>query len=129
MSNPKLDHAAMTAAAVMSFLMLAGVPAVAAAPLPSLHVRGTISDVTPTALTVATSRGTVTLALGPKTTIAEPFPASGSDSKPNSFLGVPNVPGPNNAQAVGVLPEALRNAPANAGWDWPVSGGLAREST
>jgi hypothetical protein len=112
MSNPKLDHAAMTAAAVMSFLMLAGVPADAAAPLPSVHVRGT-----------------VTLALGPKTTIAEAFPASGSDIKPNSFLGMPNVPGPNNAQAVGVLPEALRNAPANAGWDWPVSGGLAREST
>ena len=125
MSNTKLDRAAMTAGAAMAFLILAGVPAYAAAPLPSVHVRGTISDVTATALTVVTSRGTLTLALGPKTTIAEAFPASRSDIKPNSFLGVPNVPGPNNAQALGVLllPDALRNAPANAGWDWPAANG------
>jgi hypothetical protein len=54
----------------------------------------------------------------------EAFQASRSDIKPNSFLGVTNVPGPNNAQAVGVLllPDAFRNAPANAGWDWPAAG-------
>lgn len=125
MSNTTLDRAALTFLAAMAFLILAGVPVHAAAPLPSVHVRGTISDVTTTALTVATSRGPVTLALGPKTTIAEAFPASRSDIKPNSFLGVPNVPGPNSAEAVGVLllPDAFRNAPADAGWDWPAAGG------
>jgi hypothetical protein len=125
MSNEKLKRAVMTAAAELAFLISAGVPVHAAAPLPSVHVRGTISDVTPTALTVATNRGSLTLALGPKTMIVEALPASRSDIRPNSFLGVPNVPGPNNAQAVGVLllPDAFRNAPANSKWDWAASGG------
>lgn len=125
MSNPKLERAVMTAAAELAFIVSACVPVHAAAPLPGVHVRGTISDVTPSALTVATSRGPLTLALGPKTTIVEAFPASRSDIKPNSLIGVPNIPGPSNAQAEGVLllPDAFRNAPANAGWDWPASGG------
>ncbi|HKE36821.1 MAG TPA: hypothetical protein VKB39_05280 [Candidatus Baltobacteraceae bacterium] len=101
-----------------------GVPALSAAPLPNIHVRGTIASVTANALTVNTNRGTVTLGLAPETKIVEALPASRSDIKPNSFLGVTNIPGPNNAQAVGVLllPDAFRNAPANAGWDWPGSG-------
>ena len=125
MPNLKLTHTGITAAAIISFLTSASVPVHAATPLPSVHVRGTISDVTPTALTVATSRGTLTLALGPKTTIVEAFPASRSDIKPNSLIGVTNVPGPNDARAVGVLllPDAFRNAPANAGWDWPAANG------
>jgi hypothetical protein len=62
--------------------------------------------------------------LAPQTKILLATRASRSDIKPNSFLGVTNVPGANNAQAVGVLilPDAFRNAPANAGWDWPGAG-------
>jgi hypothetical protein len=124
MSKQKLIHAATTAVACFSFLAGAGMPAHAATPLPKVHVRGTISNVTATAMTVATSRGTVTLALGPKTAVVEALPASHSDIKPNSFLGVTSIPGANDAQAVGVLliPDAFRNAPADAGWDWPGAG-------
>jgi hypothetical protein len=88
----------MTAAAVMSLLVSVDVPAHAAAPLPSVHVRGTISDVTPTALTVATGA---------------------------------QRPRANIAQAVGVLrlPDAFRNAAANAWSDWPASGGQGERLT
>jgi hypothetical protein len=113
MSKQSLNNAPVTVAAVLSFLIAADVPVHAAAPLPNVHVRGTISDVTATALTVATSRGSVTLALAPKTTIVEADPASLSDIKPNSLLGVPTVPGA----------DAFRNAPADAVWDWPGAGG------
>lgn len=124
MSNQSLSLAALTTAAALSFATLTGVPALSAAPLPNVHVRGTIGGVTATAVTVATSRGALTLALGPSTKIVEAFPASRSDIKPNSLLGVTNIPGASNAQAVGVLliPDAFRNAPANAGWDWPAAG-------
>jgi hypothetical protein len=123
MSKQKLSGAALTAAAAFSLVILANAPA-SSAGLPNIHVRGTISNVTANSLTVATSRGTVTLALGPQTKILEATQSSRSDIKPNSFIGVTNVPGPNNAQAVGVLllPDAFRNGPANAGWDWPAAG-------
>lgn len=121
MAKQSLNNAAVTIAALLSFLIAADVPAHAAAPLPNVHVRGTISRVTATALTVATNRGAVTLALGPKTTIVEAYPASLSEIKPNSLLGVASVPSADDASAVGVLllPDAFRNAPADASWDWP----------
>jgi hypothetical protein len=124
MSNQKRAFAALAVAAACSVLVLTAAPALSAAPLPNIHVRGTIASVTASGLTVNTNRGTVTLGLAPETKIVEAFPASRSDIKANSFLGVTNIPGPNNAQAVGVLllPDAFRNAPANAGWDWPSSG-------
>jgi hypothetical protein len=123
MSNQNLRLAALTTATALSLVMVASAPAPAAG-LPNIHVRGTISDVTASSITVTTSRGAVTLALGPQTKILEASRASRSDIKPNSFLGVTNVPGSNNAQAVGILllPDAFRNAPANAGWDWPAAG-------
>ncbi|HEY2476188.1 MAG TPA: hypothetical protein VGI19_15475 [Candidatus Cybelea sp.] len=123
MSNQKLGVAALTVAAALPFVVTAGTPA-SAAGLPNIHVRGTISNVTASSLTVATSRGAVTLALAPQTKILQATRASRSDIKPNSFVGVANVPGANNAQAVGVLllPDAFRNGPANAGWDWPGAG-------
>ena len=124
MTKRKLNPAVIPAAAALSLSLIVGEQALSAAPLPNIHIRGTIASTTATALTVDTNRGTVTLALGPRTAIVEAFPASRSDIKPNTFLGVTNLPGPNNAQAVGVLliPDAFRNAPANAGWDWPVAG-------
>jgi hypothetical protein len=124
MSKRRLHHAVMTAVTFFSFLTAAGATAHAATPLPKIHVRGTISNVTANALTVATNRGTVSLALGPKTTIVEALPASLSDIKPNSFLGVTSIPDAGDAKAVGVLliPDAFRNAPADAGWDWPGTG-------
>jgi hypothetical protein len=124
MLNLKPSRAVLTAGAALPLVLAASAPAVSAAPLPNIHVRGTIASVTASALTVNTNRGTVTLGLAPQTKIVEAFPASRSDIKPNSFLGVTNIPGPNNAQAVGVLllPDAFRNAPANAGWDWPAAG-------
>ena len=124
MSNQKLSRAALMVAVALPLVIVTGSP-VSAAGLPNIHVRGTISNVTASSLTVATSRGAVTLALAPQTKILQATRASRSDIKPNSFIGVTNVPGANNAQAVGVLllPDAFRNGPANAGWDWPAAGG------
>ena len=130
MSHQKLGAAALMVAAALPFVITAGAPA-SAAGLPNIHVRGTnihvrgtISNVTASSLTVATSRGAVQLALATQTKILQATRASRSDIKPNSFVGVTNVPGANNAQAVGVLllPDAFRNGPANAGWDWPGAG-------
>ena len=123
MSSQRLGAAALTVAAALPFVITVGAPA-SAAGLPNVHVRGTISNATSSSLTVATSRGAVTLALAPQTKILQATRAPRSDIKPNSFVGVTNVPGANNAQAVGVLllPDAFRNAPANAGWDWPAAG-------
>jgi hypothetical protein len=124
MTNQKLGLAALAVTAACSVFASTALPAFAA-PLPNIHIRGTIASTTANSLTVDTNRGSVTLGLAPETKIVEAFPASRSDIKPNSFLGVTNIPGPNNAQAVGVLllPDAFRNAPANAGWDWPGGGG------
>lgn len=120
----KHSRAALTVGAALALVLNAGGQVLSATALPNIHIRGTIASVTASALTVNTNRGTVTLGLAPETKIVEAFPASRSDIKPNSFIGVTNIPAANNAQAVGVLllPDAFRNGPANAGWDWPGTG-------
>ena len=108
----KINRARVSVLALISFITVAAVTAQAAAPLPKTHVRGTITRVAATSVTVGTDHGAVTLELAPKTVIVQALPASVSDIKPNSFLGVTSIPSPGDAKAVGVLllPDAFEPA-------------------
>jgi hypothetical protein len=92
------------------------------------HVRGTITKVSNSTLTLDTQRGTLDLALTPSTGVVEATAASRSDIKPNDFIGVTNVPGAEDARAVGVflLPEAFRSQAGSVPWDWPGASGGSR---
>jgi hypothetical protein len=92
------------------------------------HVRGTITKVSSGTLTLDTQRGTLDLALASSTGVVEATAASRSDIKPNDFIGVTNVPGANDARAVGVflLPDAFRNQAGSVAWDWPGASGGSR---
>jgi hypothetical protein len=92
------------------------------------HVRGTIARVTSSSLAVATDRGTIEVTLPASTGVVEAVPASRSDIKPSSFIGVTNVPGADDARAVGVflLPDAFRNQAGSVAWDYPAAGSGSR---
>ena len=83
--------------------------AASAAPMPQ-HVRGTISAVTATSLTVATANGPVSLALAPDLKVAGVLPATADSIVPGTFVGTANVPGAGAARAleVVVFPDAMR---------------------
>jgi hypothetical protein len=114
-------HHAFVCAAVAGGLAISSLP-VAAEPAPPVqHVRGTVVKASDTSMTVATSEGSMTLSLTAKTIVAGVVPASISDIRPNSFIGVTNIPRPGDARAVGVflLPDALKNQAGNFPWDYP----------
>jgi len=92
------------------------------------HVRGTISKVSATSLTITTAQGpVVVLGVGPATKVAGVVPATRDDIKPNTFIGSANVPNAaGNAQAleVVVFPDSLRGTgEGDYAWDLPPKGG------
>jgi hypothetical protein len=113
-------------AALVGMLAIAALSASAGAASSALgHVRGTITKVTSTSLAIATSRGPVEVGLTSSTAIAGVVPASLSDIKSNSFLGVTNIRMTGAARAVGVLllPDSLRSTRSgNFAWDFPTAG-------
>jgi hypothetical protein len=111
---------AMLAAAIL-------IPALAASAAPAtVHVRGTISRVTPTELVVATASGDERLAITPKTGVAAVVPGSRSDIKPGTFIGTANIAHGDmgRAQEVVVFPNSMRGTgEGNYPWDMQSSGG------
>ena len=94
----------------------------AAANAPQPHVRGTISTVSPTALTVTTATGSVDVPVDAKTKVAGVVPASASEIRPGTFIGTANVPGPGAARAleVVVFPKAMAGTgEGDYPWDLP----------
>lgn len=74
-------------------------------------VRGRITAVSDTALTISTSSGDVHVALVAPATIYARVPATLADVQPNTFVGVTSVPDPDGSQhatEIHIFPEALR---------------------
>jgi hypothetical protein len=119
--------AGATLASLVAVAVTQTAPVAAAAPQLQ-HVRGTIARVTGSSMFVTTDRGTVDVALGSSTGVLEAVAASRSDIKPSSFIGVTNVPGAEDARAVGVflLPDALRSQAGSVAWDYPAAGSGSR---
>jgi hypothetical protein len=112
---------------VPSALILATVTAwlPASAATPPVHVRGTITSVTSSSLTVQTANGPLSLAIDSTTGVAAVVPASRSDIKPNTFIGSANVPGSNGARALEVVifPDSMRGmGEGDYPWDLPAGG-------
>ncbi|MBD5633157.1 MAG: metal ABC transporter permease [Candidatus Eremiobacteraeota bacterium] len=101
-------------------------PLAAGADQPPVHVRGSISSVSASSMTVATAKGPVVIALGPKTGVAGVLPSTTDAIVPGTFIGVANVAGngPARALEVVVFPEALRGrGEGDYPWDLPAGGG------
>ena len=99
-------------------------PMAAAAATAPTHVRGTISAVSASGITVATATGPVVVALSPKTKFAGALPASIDDIKAGTFIGTANVPSGNVARAleVVVFPESMKGA-GEGDYPWDLSSG------
>jgi hypothetical protein len=96
------------------------------------HVRGTIASFSSTSVTIATARGPVVFALGPKTAFAGAMPASVADIKPGTFVGSANVPGAGAAKAIEVVvfPESMRGrGEGDYPWDLAPAGGTHSSMT
>ncbi len=113
-----LFRCTLIAAACMPFLLGWGATARAADPV---HVRGTITAVEGSKLTLKTREGKdLALTVGPDWKIGGVAKASLDDIKPGTFIGTANVVGPSGAKAleVVVFPEALRGTgEGDYGWD------------
>jgi hypothetical protein len=90
---------------------------------PDQHVRGTISAITATTLTVATPTGPVNVIFGAKTAVVGVVPATAADIKPGTFIGTANVPGAARALEVVVFPKAMAGTgEGDYAWDLPAGG-------
>ena len=116
-------HAGSTAA--FALLALQAAPAFAAGTPPQQHVRGTLSAVSPTALTVATANGSVIVPIGAKTGVLGVVPATASEITTGTFIGTANVAGSGGARAleVVVFPKAMAGTgEGDYPWDLPAGG-------
>jgi hypothetical protein len=89
------------------------------------HLRGTVVKASATSVTIATGDGNTTVAIAPKSVILGVVPASLSDVKPNTFVGISNFGPSSDARAFGVfiLPEALHSGfQGSAPWDLATAG-------
>lgn len=91
--------------------LAAGARAFAQQP-PTARLRGTLTAVTATSLTLRQRNGQeLEIALPPSLAVTEVYPVSLGDIAPGSFVGVGALPQPDGAQraiAVTVFPEAMR---------------------
>jgi len=102
---------------VLASVLLSGAAVIAAetapaAPTgpPAIHLRGTVSAISPTSITVTTATGPVAVALNDKTTISGVTPGSVNDLTPGSYIGAVNVPvnGGWRAVSINIFPPAAR---------------------
>lgn len=94
-------------------LAAAGALAQAAAPGPTVRLRGTVQEVSATRITVKdrSSGETVALALPATLVVQEVYPIALADILPGSFIGTAALPQPDGTQraiAVTVFPESAR---------------------
>jgi hypothetical protein len=108
---------------------------VAAAPPPPglIHIRGIVLAHSPKTLTVATTSGTVVVALPSKIGVSGLIASSRDEVKAGSFLGiasVPNMTGGQIAREVVVFPNSLRGAGEGSyPWDLPGNGSFHSKMT
>jgi hypothetical protein len=114
--------------AALSFgLSQAGVGTAADA-LPAHHIRGTLTSVSKTELTVSTSSGPVTVRIDPSTKVVGVVPATVAEITSGAFIGTVNVPGATStstrALEVVVFPESMAGlGEGDSSWDLPAGNG------
>jgi hypothetical protein len=104
-------------------------PLPAWAATPPTHVRGTVSSLSASSVTVTTKAGPVAVALSPKTGYAAALPASVDDIKPGTFIGTANVAtgGAARALEVVVFPDSMRGV-GEGDYPWDLSPGGGHSS-
>ena len=108
----------------LAVALLALVPTPALAK-PTGHVRGTVTEISATQLTLATAHGPLQLAITPDTRVAGLVRGSSADITPGTFIGVANVPTPSVARALEVVifpPMMKGTGEGDYPWDLPAGG-------
>lgn len=102
-------------------------PAASAAAPALTHIRGTVTAVSASSLTIKTPTGNMTVMLPAKPGVVAVVPATRAAIKPGTFIGTANVPGSKTDRAleVVVFPNSMRGTgEGNYSWDLsPKSGG------
>ncbi len=119
----RLTHSIPIAALSLTPFLVAGA---AFADAPVRHVRGTLTKVTATALTVATPAGAVTVAIDAKTKVVGVVQGSAADITTGTYIGTANVPsaasGAARALEVVVFPKAMNGSgEGDYAWDLPAN--------
>lgn len=98
---------------------------------PVQHVRGTLTTVSPTEVTVSTAGGPVKLTIGPKTRLVGVVPATAAEITSGAFIGTANVPGSSSMSAraleVVVFPASMAGT-GEGDYAWDLPAGKAHSS-
>ena len=117
-------------AAMLAALCAAAVPALAAEQ--TVHVRGTVVQVSPGGFTVQTAAGIQSIAVAADTRISGVVPSSLDHIQPGTFIGTANVPNGSDSRAleVVVFPASMKGTGlGNYAWDLPAGGSGASAMT
>jgi len=116
----RIAASALAALAVTATAALAQAPAPAAPPTPTV-VRGTVTAMTETSLTVKTDKGPQTVALAPSWSVAMTKAVAIDAIQPGSFIGTTEMPNKEgstgNSLEVHVFPPGVKMGEGHYGWD------------
>jgi len=116
----RIAASALTALAVTATAALAQAPAPAAPPTPTV-VRGTVTAMTETSLTVKTDKGPQTVALAPSWSVAMTKAVAIDAIQPGSFIGTTEMPNKDGSTGksleVHVFPPGVKMGAGHYGWD------------
>jgi hypothetical protein len=110
---------ALAALALSASAALAQTPAPANPPAPTV-VRGTVSALTDTSMTVKTNKGPQVVGLTPTWTVAVMKPVAIDAIQPGSFIGTAEMPGKEGvgkSLEVHVFPPGVKMGEGHYGWD------------
>jgi hypothetical protein len=113
---------AMAGSSLAAALLVVPAPALAK---PTGHVRGTVTAVSATQLTLATAHGPLSLSITPATRVAGLVRGSAAEITPGTFIGVANVPTGTVARALEVVifPAMMKGTgEGDYPWDLPAGG-------
>jgi len=116
----RIAASALAALAVTATAALAQAPAPAAPPTPTV-VRGTVTAMTETSLTVKTDKGPQTVALAPSWSVAMTKAVAIDAIQPGSFIGTTEMPNKDGSTGksleVHVFPPGVKMGEGHYGWD------------
>jgi hypothetical protein len=103
--------------------LLSAISTAVAAPAPGIHIRGTITSLTGSTLTVQTSSATEQVQLPANLRVATVIPSDRSHIRPGVFVGIASISEPEGSQKaaeVVVFPNTMRGAGEGSyPWDLP----------
>ena len=115
----RIAATALAALSLAATAALAQAPAPAAPPTPTV-VRGTVTAMTETSLTVKTDKGPQTVALAPSWSVAMTKAVAIDAIQPGSFIGTSEMPkadGQGESLEVHVFPPGVKMGEGHYGWD------------